>query len=394
MRYPIVKISRFLLARLEVRRHQRLPFRYLRKGLLMGLVFVLVSAWIFSGFPRIWQNPAIPPEIKIAQAASEGPNSPSTGSTSADSGTVDWTGPGNITASDNSRATASLGKGVVSYYLRATGFGFNIPTGSTINGITVEIERSIAEATSNTRDESVKIIKDGTITGDEKADTGTFWPVNSGDAYATYGGSTDTWGATWTVADINSSNFGVAAQAKNAVPTKPTTETAQVDHIRITVTYTAPSTTFLIGGTEAGTKDTAVTTITFPEGVPEGTVDAPYNDVDGSGDPQVLSPTDSSEPVVKIKNTHASASYNIILEITTWTNSLVDMEYYNLAADGATNIDAVTTALSAANGGANTVSTGVSINAGAYKDLYLKLTLSSVAGKTGTSTLTILGATP
>jgi len=85
MRYPIVKISRFLLAllekshhkvaeaarrrrersltglaRLEVRRHQRLPFRYLRKGLLMGLVFVLVSAWIFSGFPRIWQSPPAP----------------------------------------------------------------------------------------------------------------------------------------------------------------------------------------------------------------------------------------------------------------------------------------------------------------------------------------------
>ena len=367
MKYPIVKISRFLL------------------------VFVLIFAWIFSGFPQIFN---FPPEIQVAQAASEGPNSPSTGSTSADSGTVDWTGPGNITASDNSRATASLGKGVVSYYLRATGFGFiNIPTGSTINGITVEIERSIAEATSNTRDESVKIIKDGTITGDEKADTGTFWPVNSGDAYATYGGSTDTWGATWTVANINSSNFGVAAQAKNAVPTKPTTETAQVDHIRITVTYTAPSTTFLIGGTEAGTKDTAVTTITFPEGVPEGTVDAPYNDVDDSGDPQVLSLT-VSEPVVKIKNTHASATYNIILEITTWTNSLVDMEYYELAADGATDINAVTTALSAANGGANTVSTGVSIAAGTYKDLYLKVTLSAVAGKTGTSTLTILGATP
>ena len=156
---------------------------------------------------------------------------------------------------------------------------------------------------------------------------------------------------------------------------------------------TAKATTFLIGGTETTTKDTAVSTITFPEAAPGTTVDAPYNNVDGSADPQVLSAT-ASEPAVKIKNTHASASYNVVLEITTWTNSLVDMEYYNLAADGATNIDAVTTALSAANGGANTVSTGVSINAGAYKDLYLKLTLSSVAGKTGTSTLTILGATP
>ena len=155
---------------------------------------------------------------------------------------------------------------------------------------------------------------------------------------------------------------------------------------------TAKATTFLIGGTETTTKDTAVSTITFPEAVPGTTVDAPYNDIDSSGDPQVLSTT-ASKPAVKIKNTHASASYNVVLEITTWTNSLVDKEYYNLAGDGATNIDAVTTELSAANGGANTVSTGVSIGAATYKDLYLKLGLTSVSGKTGTSTLSVLGET-
>ena len=155
---------------------------------------------------------------------------------------------------------------------------------------------------------------------------------------------------------------------------------------------TAKATTFLIGGTETTTKDTAVSTITFPEAAPGTTVDAPYNNVDGSADPQVLSAT-ASEPAVKIKNTHASASYNVVLEITTWTNSLVDKEYYNLAGDGVTTIDTVTTELSVANGGANTVSTGVSIGAATYKDLYLKLGLTSVGGKTGTSTLSVLGET-
>jgi len=155
---------------------------------------------------------------------------------------------------------------------------------------------------------------------------------------------------------------------------------------------TAKATTFLIGGTETATKDTAVSTITFPEAVPGTTVDAPYNDIDSSGDPQVLSAT-ASEPAVKIKNTHASASYNVVLEITTWTNSLVDKEYYNLAGDGVTTIDTVTTELSAANGGANTVSTGVSIGAATYKDLYLKLDLTSVGSKTGTSTFSVLGET-
>ena len=155
---------------------------------------------------------------------------------------------------------------------------------------------------------------------------------------------------------------------------------------------TSEATTFLVGGTEAGTKDTAISTITFPEGSPGGTVSVPYNNVDTSGDPQVLSAT-VSEPVVKISNTHGSASYDVVLEITTWTNSGVDMEYYNLAADGANNIETVTAELSNANGVARIVSTSVSIASGAYKDLYLKLTLGSVAGKSSTSTLTVLGET-
>jgi hypothetical protein len=33
------------------------------------LVFLLVLAWIFSGWPQIWQNPRIPPEVKEAKAA-------------------------------------------------------------------------------------------------------------------------------------------------------------------------------------------------------------------------------------------------------------------------------------------------------------------------------------
>lgn len=32
------------------------------------LIFVIITAWIFSGWPRIWQNPAIPPEIKKVEA--------------------------------------------------------------------------------------------------------------------------------------------------------------------------------------------------------------------------------------------------------------------------------------------------------------------------------------
>jgi hypothetical protein len=157
---------------------------------------------------------------------------------SSGGGTVAWTSPTNVYASDNSRASVSLGKGVISQYLQATGFGFTIPTTATINGIQVDIER-YANNTLIT-DNSVRIIKGGTSSGDDKADTATGWPA--ADAYATYGGSTDLWGLTWAASDINNSTFGVALDIKNNKTGKDAAYIGYVDHIKITVYYTIPPT--------------------------------------------------------------------------------------------------------------------------------------------------------
>src|SRR3989344_4805846 len=35
-----------------------------------SLVTILVFSWIFSGWPQIWHNPPIPPEIQVAHAGS------------------------------------------------------------------------------------------------------------------------------------------------------------------------------------------------------------------------------------------------------------------------------------------------------------------------------------
>lgn len=44
--------------------------KILKKSIIkVFLIFVLVLSWLFSGFPPIWQNPRIPPEIKKALAA-------------------------------------------------------------------------------------------------------------------------------------------------------------------------------------------------------------------------------------------------------------------------------------------------------------------------------------
>jgi hypothetical protein len=53
---------------------------------------------------------------------------------------------------------------------------------------------------------------------------------------ATYGGATNTWGQTWTEAQINSTGFGVTLSALNE--SGFASRTASVDYIRITVAYT------------------------------------------------------------------------------------------------------------------------------------------------------------
>ena len=137
--------------------------------------------------------------------------------------------------------------------------------------------------------------------------------------------------------------------------------------------------------------DTAIATITFPEGAPSATVSAPYNDVDTVTDAQVLHAT-TSEPVVRLKNTSAG-TLKVWLEITTWANGVAASEDYELVVTTDTTVAVVDNVLSS-NGNAASVDTTVQIPTTEYRALYLELVLSSLAGKTGTSTLTVLGETP
>jgi hypothetical protein len=116
---------------------------------------------------------------------------------------------------------------------------------------------------------SVKIIKGGDISGDEKA-TGSLTGTLS---YYSFGGVSDLWGETWAADDINSADFGVVVSFAGSVnisdfvshylkatdfgfsiPSGATINgivaevkanyagttvlNAQVDHVRITVYYT------------------------------------------------------------------------------------------------------------------------------------------------------------
>jgi len=172
-------------------------------------------------------------------------------------GTEAWSGVDNAKASDDNRAsnTSSFNDPVLPFitnYLKATNFGFEIPTGATINGILVEIERSERSGDGSVYDSEVKIVKaDGSIGTTNKADTATDWPA---EAYYPYGGATDLWGETWTASDINDADFGTVLAANVF---SGTFVNAAVDHIRITVYYTgAPTIT-------GASTITGISTITF-----------------------------------------------------------------------------------------------------------------------------------
>jgi hypothetical protein len=188
-------------------------------------------------------------EVRQWQIAADSvttPTSPGTGGNDATVGTQEWVSTSNITTSNNSYASVSLAKEAISNYLTATDFGFSIPTTATIDGIVVEVERYATNSVVN--DSSIKIIKGGSVVGNEKS-TGASWQTSDNDTYVSFGGSADLWGTTWTAADINASNFGVAISAVNNKSGPPETYSAYVDHVRITVYYTPTEADISVLGT-------------------------------------------------------------------------------------------------------------------------------------------------
>lgn len=166
-----------------------------------------------------------------------GPNYPSNSSNVSDSGDGAWSSPSNVYADDATYATgfqdgSAAGK---TDRLKNLNFGFAIPSGATIDGITVEIDRKTSGG-SNSSDLLVQLYKAGALVGSNKASATAY---TTSDVTATYGGTSDLWGTTWTDADINDAAFGVCFQSEQ---TNSVGRTVSVDFVRITVTYSGGST--------------------------------------------------------------------------------------------------------------------------------------------------------
>ncbi|HLA33956.1 MAG TPA: hypothetical protein VJ001_03710, partial [Rhodocyclaceae bacterium] len=153
----------------------------------------------------------------------------------SNTGDNDWANYGNAVSSNDSYATVSLDDGDQSDYLQCTNFGFSIPSGATINGITVNIERK--STATNITDRRVRIVKGGSR-GSDDLSTNTGYP--STDTVEAHGGATELWSETWTAADINSTGFGAALSVEKT-DNSGGARTVSVDHIQIVVNYTVIS---------------------------------------------------------------------------------------------------------------------------------------------------------
>ncbi|MCK4554879.1 hypothetical protein KAU19_08065, partial [Candidatus Parcubacteria bacterium] len=119
-----------------------------------------------------------------------------------------------------------------SQWLRASNFGFSIPSGATIDGIQVQFER-YPNAYGYVNEYDLRVVKaDGSKSLEDKSDG--LWAAP--EAYYTYGSSTSLWSESWTPANINDVDFGAVVAVWVFAG-----GTARVDHIRITVYYTEPS---------------------------------------------------------------------------------------------------------------------------------------------------------
>ncbi|NOU29800.1 MAG: hypothetical protein HOO96_17995 [Polyangiaceae bacterium] len=145
-------------------------------------------------------------------------------------GSVAWIGASNALALDGALAhTASMSGSVSSHWLRTSGYGATLPARSIVRGFVVQVTRK-ASFKDEIGDQSIAMVKAG-VPGTGKVAQGSWGTTLD---TITYGSPTELWGTTWTPADVNATDLGVAIAARG-LPAAD--ETASVDAVTLTVHY-------------------------------------------------------------------------------------------------------------------------------------------------------------
>lgn len=144
--------------------------------------------------------------------------------------TGDWTNGGNTYGNDGVYAQCIPAKyATITHYVYD--FGFNIPNGSTINSITLSVERKLSTTGSN-GSFYFSALKNNTVVGTEFV---TSLEPTTDTVYST------TAVGTWSVSELNAGgDTGFKVYFKEYRGSSSTTKVAYVDFVSVTVDYTEP----------------------------------------------------------------------------------------------------------------------------------------------------------
>jgi hypothetical protein len=129
----------------------------------------------------------------------------------------EWTSGVSGYASDGAYATAASANLRQSYSV----FGFSVPGGNTVTGVEVKLEASGSTA-AGTIEVALSWNGDSSVTATKATSV-----LTGSDVVYTLGGESDTWGRTWTPAELSNANFFVRVVAQ------PDGNTVRVDAIQV-----------------------------------------------------------------------------------------------------------------------------------------------------------------
>lgn len=107
--------------------------------------------------------------------------------------------------------------GGITEQLRLTGFDFTVPTGATIKGYGINVNRKASQYSGDFQvlTETVKLLKGGTLHG-SNAGNASHWPVSPG--VLQLGSDASKFGTSFVPADVNASDFGLSLSVNVASP--------------------------------------------------------------------------------------------------------------------------------------------------------------------------------
>jgi hypothetical protein len=143
-----------------------------------------------------------------------------------------WDDASRMEADDSSDAVANNTPAIVTQY----NFSFSIPAGSSIDGVEVEIEGFQFEDMSQdpvTMEITPLYNSRGSSATAKTSTQLPVWPADPGTV--TFGGSSDTWGRSWSVSDFSNTNFGVKIKASWS----DVGGQASIDYLRTKIYYSA-----------------------------------------------------------------------------------------------------------------------------------------------------------